>query len=315
MSETTGRLLAVLAALQSRPFWSGPELAAHLGVTVRTVRRDVDRLRQLGYPIDSDAGTAGGYRLGVGGSAVPPLMLDTDEVFALAVLTRAADGQGIGDAAQRAIAKLEQMLPSHLRRDIALSTTVIRVRPPIDDVDSALLRTVSAACRASDELAVKYRDRNGRVTERRLLPHRVVSIGRRWYLVARDPRHDDWRTWRVDRIESAEPTGHRFVVSDPPDAVALVQRSISTAPYRHQARVELAAPVERIAEMVPPSVAVLEAVDENTTLLTTGADQLDSLAIHIAVLGVDFHVLEPDVLRTRMLELAARLQAGAGSER
>ena len=203
MSETTGRLLAVLAALQSRPFWSGPELAAHLGVTVRTVRRDVDRLRQLGYPIDSDAGSAGGYRLGVGGSAVPPLMLDTDEVFALAVLTRAADGQGIGDAAQRAIAKLEQMLPSHLRRDIALSSTVIRVRPPIDDVDSAVLRTVSAACRASDELAVTYRDRNGRVTERRLLPHRVVSIGRRWYLVARDARHDDWRTWRVDRIESA----------------------------------------------------------------------------------------------------------------
>jgi predicted DNA-binding transcriptional regulator YafY len=309
--ETTGRLLAVLSALQSRPSWSGPELAAQLGVTVRTVRRDVDRLRQLGYPIDSDAGVTGGYRLGVGGSAVPPLMLDTEEAFALAVLARGADGQGLGEAAQRAIAKLEQMVPAPLKRDIALSSTVIRVRPPTDDVDSGILRTVSAACRASDELAVEYRDRLGRSSSRRLQPHRVVSIGRRWYLVARDARSFQWRTWRVDRLQSAEPTGHRFVVSDPPDAVELVQRSISTAPYRHQARIELGAPVERIAELVPPTVGVLEALDETTTLLTTGADQLDTLALHVVMLGVDFRILEPDALRARMRELSRRLDEGA----
>jgi predicted DNA-binding transcriptional regulator YafY len=312
MSETTARLLDLLGALQSRPFWSGPELAARLGITVRTVRRDVDRLRQLGYAVESEPGVAGGYRLGVGGSVVPPLMLDTEEAFALAVLTRAADGPGIGDAAKRAIAKLEQMLPSPARRDIALSSSVIRVQPATDDaVDSAILRTVSAACRGSDELIVRYRDREGRATGRRLLPYRVVSIGRRWYLVARDARLPEWRTWRVDRIQSAEASGHRFVVDDPPDAVALVQRSISTAPYRHQAKIELAAPVETISRRVPPSVGVLEAIDERTTLLTTGADELDVLAFHIAMLDVDFRVIEPTALQRRIAELGARLVTGS----
>jgi predicted DNA-binding transcriptional regulator YafY len=315
MSGPTGRLLSVLAALQSRPFWSGPELAARLDVTVRTVRRDIDRLRQLGYQVDSEPGANGGYRLGVGGSAVPPLMLDTDEAFALAVLVRAAEGQSLGDAAQRAVAKLEQMLPSQLRRDVALTTSVIPVQPSVDDVDSAILRVVSAACRDAEQLAVDYRDRNGRVTERRLLPYRVVSIGRRWYLVAQDARLPEWRTWRVDRILSADPTGHRFTVVDPPDAVELVQRSISTSPYRHQAKVELHAPVEVIAARVPPSVAVLEALDERTTMLTTGAESLDAIAFHIGMLDVDFRVIEPDALRGRMDQLAARLVGNIEGDR
>ncbi len=313
MSGPTERLLAVLAALQSRPSWSGPELADRLQVTVRTVRRDVDRLRRLGYQVDSEPGVNGGYRLDVGGAVVPPLMLDTDEAFALAVLVRTADGQSIGEAAQRAVAKLEQMLPSQLRRDIALSTTVIPVQRSVEDVDSAILRTVSAACRAADELAVQYRDRNGRTTERRLLPYRVVSIGRRWYLVARNARMPEWRTWRVDRIVSASPTGHRFIVVNAPDAVTLVQRSISTSPYRFQAKVELAAPVERIAEMVPANVAVLEAIDEHTTLMTTGADNLDMIALHIGLLDVDFRVLEPRSLRDRMHALAERLHHGTAN--
>jgi len=308
MIETTGRLLAVLAALQSRPSWSGPDLALQLGVTVRTVRRDVERLRLLGYPVESDTGVHGGYRMGAGGAAIPPLMLDADEVFALAVLTRATDRHGLGEAAERAIRKIEHTLPASLRRDIALTSTVVRVDSPTgDELDSAVLRTVSAACRASDELAVRYCDRNGTVSERRLLPYRVVSIGRRWYLVARDARKPEWRTWRVDRIESVTPTGHRFVVGDPPDAAALVQRSISTSPYRYQARVELDAPIGTIAERVPPTVALLEAIDEQTTLLTTGSDNLDSLVFHIGMLDVDFRVLEPSELRERMHTLAARL--------
>jgi predicted DNA-binding transcriptional regulator YafY len=308
MIETTGRLLAVLAALQSRPSWSGPDLARQLGVTVRTVRRDVERLRLLGYPVESETGTHGGYRLGAGGATIPPLMLDADEVFALAVLTRAADKHGLGEAAERAIRKLEHTLPASLQRDIALTSTVVRVDSPTgDELDSAVLRAVSAACRASDELAVRYRDRNGMVSERRLLPYRVVSIGRRWYLVARDARKPEWRTWRVDRVESVVPTGHRFVVGDPPDAAALVQRSISTSPYRYQARVELDAPIATMAERVPPTVAVLEAIDEQTTLLTTGADNLDSIVFHIGMLDVDFRVLEPPELRARMHTLATRL--------
>ena len=308
MIETTGRLLAVLAALQSRPSWSGPDLAQQLGVTVRTVRRDIERLRLLGYPVESDTGAHGGYRLGAGGAVIPPLMLDADEVFALAVLARASDRHGLGEAAEGAIRKLEHTLPASLQRDIALTSTVVRVDSPTsDELDSSVLRTVSAACRASDELAVRYRDRNGAVSERRLLPYRVVSIGRRWYLVARDARKPEWRTWRVDRIESAAPTGHRFVVGDPPDAAALVQRSISTSPYRYQARVELDAPIATMAERVPPTVAVLEAIDEQTTLLTTGSDNLDSIVFHIGMLDVDFRVLEPAELRERMHTLAARL--------
>jgi len=308
MVETTGRLLALLAALQSRPSWSGPELSRQLGVTVRTVRRDVERLRLLGYHVESETGAHGGYRLGPGGAAVPPLMLDADEVFALAALARATDRHGLGEAAERAIGKLEQALPASLQRDIALTSTVVRVASPSgDELDSLVLRTVSAACRGSDELAVRYRDRNGTVSERRLLPYRVVSIGRRWYLVARDARKPEWRTWRVDRVESAVPTGHRFVVTDPPDAAALVQRSISTAPYRYQARVELDAPIDVIAARVPPSVAVLEALDERTTLLTTGSDQLDSIVFHIAMLDVDFRVVEPAALRERMHAASGRL--------
>ena len=319
----------MLAALQARPAWSGPQLATHLDVTVRTVRRDIDRLRQLGYPIDSDTGAAGGYRLGVGGAAVPPLMLDTDEAFALAVWVRAgadtrttdhdgADdetGAGIGEAARRAIDKLEHMLPSRLRQQVELSSTLIRVQPPIDDVDSAALQTISAACRGHDELAVTYRDRNGRVSERRLHPHRVVSIGRRWYLVARDARLPEWRTWRIDRMVAVTLSGHRFELTDPPDAVQVVQRAISTSPYRHHARVELHAPAAHLAHLVPPSVGVLEAIDDHTTLLTTGGDDLNLLALHIGLLGVAFRVVEPDDLRVRILEVADRLRAGAAESR
>jgi predicted DNA-binding transcriptional regulator YafY len=320
MAATTGRLLAVLGALQARPRWTGTELAAHLDVTVRTIRRDIDRLRQLGYPIDSVTGASGGYRMGVGGAAVPPLMLDTDEAFALAVWVRAGTatdptGTGIGEAAERAIGKLEHMLPTRLGQQVQLSSTLIRVQSPIDDIDGAMLRTISSACRASDELAVTYRDRNGRVTDRRLLPYRVVSMGRRWYLVARDARLPEWRTWRVDRIAAARASGHRFELTDPPDAVSVVQRAVSTSPYRYQARVQLDASAEFIAAKVPRSVAVIESVDEHTCVLTTGSDDLDALALHIGLLGVPFRVVDPDELTVRILAIADRLRVGALASR
>ena len=300
-------LLSVLAALQSRPVWTGPELAEQLDVTVRTVRRDIDRLRQLGYQVDSDPGVSGGYRLGVGGSAVPPLMLDTDEAFALAVLVRAADraehrrgraagGRQVGAHAAVAVApRRRAVVDGHPR------AAVRGRRRQLDPAHDQ--RCLSRLRRAGRALPRSQR----RATERRLLPYRVVSIGRRWYLVARDARLPEWRTWRIDRVASAEPTGHRFTVDDPPDAVELVQRSISTAPYRHQARIELDAPVEQIAAKVPASVGVLEAIDEHTTLMTTGGDNLDMIAFHIGLLDVDFRVLEPEALRVRMHQLAARL--------
>lgn len=326
MSRTTERALSVLAALQHRPSWSGPELADHLGVTVRTVRRDVERLRELGYPIDADTGAHGGYRLGVGGAAVPPLSLDTEEAFALAVCVRAIDTgsvSGVREPAARALAKLEQLLPNPLRQQAAaLSNATIRVDATSDDAgaDAGVLRTVSLACQRGDELVLEYRPATGAPAERRIEPYRVVGVGRRWYLVGRDPRRvghdsgagrpdDGWRTLRIDRMSEVRATGHRVRFTDPPDPVRLVQHAVSTAPYRYEIDVEIAASIDEVAGRVPPSVAVLEATGPATTRLRTGGERLDVLALHVACLGLPFRVLGPPELVTQMAELADRMRA------
>lgn len=316
MSDVTARLLALLSALQGSACLTGPDLAARLGVTVRTVRRDVERLRGLGYVVESAPGVAGGYRLGAGGAAVPPLVIDADEAVAIAVCLRAAAGDsiaGVGEAAARALARVEQMLPARLRPPVAaVSTSTVRLPSPGAEADGTVLVTVSRACRERDVLAVRYRDASGRDSRRRIEPYRVVSAGRRWYLVARDRGAGDWRTFRLDRITDAAPTGHRFTRSDPPDAAAFVGEAITTAPYRHRVRVEIDAPVADVAARVPPTVAVLESLDAGTTLLVTGGHDLDALALHIGLLGLPFRVREPPALRARLLELAACLEAGAG---
>jgi len=314
--STTERSLAVLAALQARPTWTGPELADRMGVTVRTVRRDVDRLRSLGYPIEAELGAAGGYHLGVGGAAVPPLMLATEEAFALAVCVRAAGTSvaGVAGDADRALAKLEQLLPASLRAQVdVVGDALIRVDTRDEPVDARLLRVMSRACRSGERLAVRYRDRSGRETERRLEPFRVVSIGRRWYLVARDVDLGEWRTWRVDRVAEATATGHRFRLDDPPDPVALVQRAISVAPYRYTVRVEIGASVAEVEARIPPSVAVCERVDAHTALLTTGGDDLDVLALHVVLIGLPFRVLEPAAFVERLAAVAARCSAAVAA--
>jgi predicted DNA-binding transcriptional regulator YafY len=314
MLDTTARLLAVLSALQSGGAWSGPRLAARLGVTVRTVRRDIDRLRQLGYAVESDVGVAGGYRLGHGGAAVPPLMLDEDEVVALAVCVSAAAGDsvaGVADAAARALAKLEQALPPPTRRAVAaVAETSERLPVEGDAVAAGVLVTVSAACRGRRRLLVSYRSRSGRASERRLEPLRVVNAGRRWYLVAYDLGPAEWRTFRIDRIVDAVETGHGVDLPDPPvDIAAFVGESITTAPYRYRTRVDVHAPLHEITRRVPPTVGVLEDVGPSTTRLTIGADDLDALVVHLGCLGVPFEVLEPDELRVRVSEVAAVLAA------
>lgn len=332
--ETTGRLLSLLSVLQSRPVWSGPALATRLGVTVRTVRRDIDRLRGLGYAIESDLGVAGGYRLGAGGAHVPPLMLDDDEAVALALCVRSAAGDsvvGVGDAAGRALAKLEQTMPSRLRSQLAALSMSTERLPGAGDgsVDPEVLVTVSRACRERDVLHLDYRDSGGRQTERRVEPWRVVNAGRRWYLVAYDQRRhapratradpsdhsEHWRTFRLDRIAAASPTGHRFERVDPPDPVQFVQRAISTAPYRYRARIEFDAPLADLAAQIPSTVGVLDAIDDDTTVFTTGADDLDFIALHVARLGLPFRVVEPAALRERLSILADRLWAAAGDDR
>jgi predicted DNA-binding transcriptional regulator YafY len=313
VADTAERLLRLLSLLQARPFWPGPELAERLEVTVRTVRRDVERLRSMGYPIDAELGPEGGYRLGRGGD-LPPLLLDDDEAVAVAVGLRLAidDGDGgTADTALAALAKLEALLPARLRSRVEAVVSMTLPMPGAagDGVAGAELVTLAQACRAPERLRFGYRDAHGRSSERLVEPFRIVRAARHWYLVARDVDRGAWRTYRVDRLSDARPTGHRFSHVDPPDPVALVGEGISTAPYRHQARVVIDAPLAAVAARVPPTVATLEASAEGTTVLVTGADDLDAIAFHVARLRFGFTVVEPPELAERARELGRLLLA------
>src|SRR6266513_1699181 len=237
MTETASRLLELLSLLQGRRDWPGNELADRLGVSGRTIRRDVERLRNLGYPVDSLTGPAGGYRLRAG-AAMPPLLLDDEEAIAIAVGLRTAaraSVTGIEETAVRALVKLEQVLPTHLRRRVrALGSASIS--PPVGGptVDPQHLTVIATACRDSERLRFAYRSRDGTDSRREVEPHSLVNHGRRWYLVAWDRRRDDWRTFRIDRLAKPASTGVRFTPRRLPakDAASYVERSITRAPNR-----------------------------------------------------------------------------------
>jgi len=307
---TSARLLRLLSLLQARREWSGGELAERLEVAPRTVRRDVERLRGLGYPVCATPGAGGGYRLGAGG-ALPPLLLDDDEAVAVAVGLRTAAGgtvAGIEEASVRALAKLEQVLPVRLRgRVSAIEASTVPLTGPVSTVDPGTLTVVAGACRDSERLSMDYRDRDGAASTRTVEPYRLVHTGRRWYLVARDTDRDAWRTFRVDRIGQVRPTGCRFTPRDPPDPAAYVATALSSAPYQHRARIRLHAPAPAVAARVPPTVGVVEPVDAGSCLLVTGSDSLDAIAVHVALLGFDFQVLEPPELVDHVRALAGRL--------
>lgn len=315
MVETSARLLRLLSLLQARPEWAGAELAARLEVTPRTVRRDVAKLRGLGYPVYAEPGAAGGYRL-VAGTSMPPLLLDDEEAVAVALSLRTAATHavsGVGEASVRALAKLVQVLPSRLReRTAAISQATVPLPGPGPVVPADVLTTIAWACRNRERLEFGYRPgRGGELATRRVEPHRLVQAGYRWYLVARDLDRDDWRTFRADRISSPRPTGVRFVPREPPDAAAFVATSVTTAPYRYQARVLVHAPAAVVAGLVPPTVAVIEPEAAGGCVLTTGSDSLDALAFHLAGLGHDFTVLDPPELIDRIRVLAGRFSRGS----
>jgi len=311
MMETSARLLRLLSLLQARAEWPGADLAGRLGVTVRTLRRDVQKLRTLGYPVNAVPGVSGGYRLGAG-AALPPLLLDDDEAVAVALSLRTAATHsvtGVGEASVRALAKLEQVLPSRLReRATAISQATVPLTSPGPVVDADVLTAIARACRNRERVVFGYRrGQDSDLTERQVEPHRLVQAGYRWYLVALDLDRGDWRTFRADRIESPRLTGIRFVPRDPPDAAAFVANAVTTAPYRYRARVLVHAPVGDVAARVPPTVAVVEAATAGTCILTSGSDSLDSLAFHVALMGFDFSVLDPPELTERMHALAVQL--------
>jgi predicted DNA-binding transcriptional regulator YafY len=313
---TSARLLRLLSLLEVKPEWPGADLAARLDVTPRTLRRDIAKLRSLGYPVYAEPGVAGGYRLGAG-AALPPLLLDDDEAVAVALSLRTSAAHavsGIGEASVRALAKLERVLPSRLRqRAAAIGHVTVPLTGPGPAVDAGTLTTIARGCRQQERLEFGYRHRGGGLSVRTVEPHRLVQAGYRWYLVARDLSRDDWRTFRADRIAQARLTGVRFVPHDPPDAAAFVARSVTTAPYRYQARVLVHAPAAVVAEHVPPTVGVVEPADDGSCILTSGADSLDMLALHVASMDLDFTVLEPAELIERVRTLAGRLASASAS--
>jgi predicted DNA-binding transcriptional regulator YafY len=311
--ETSARLLRVLSLLQTRPSWPGPELAARLGVTTRSLRRDVDKLRSLGYPVESAPGRDGGYRLG-SGAELPPLQFDDDEAVAVWAALAATTGgavEGFEEAALAALGKIDRLLPPRLRARVdALSAATVRLgRAAVEPVAADLLVALAGACTSSERLRLGYVDRDGQASERRFDPWRLVSTGRRWYLVGLDVDRDDWRTLRVDRVRSATRTGHRFELVDPPDAAELVTRATTVAPYRWTATVLVDAEVDAVRRRVPPTVAVVEEDGGGRTRLVTGADSLVAIAGHLVFLDLPFEVVDPPELRTHLATLGRSLAA------
>jgi predicted DNA-binding transcriptional regulator YafY len=316
---TAERLLRLLSLFTVRRCWAGDELAGRLGVTPRTIRRDVERLRDLGYQVHAVPGPHGGYELGAG-SGLPPLMLDDDAAVAVAVGLRAvASGAvaGMEEAAARAAAVIDRVLPGRLRvRADALRSAVVPLRgvqPDLAPVRPETLALLAIACRDGERLRFGYTDSEGTQSSRHVEPYRLVFTARHWYLVARDLDKGGWRSFRLDRLARPLPTGQRSRPADPPDAARFVAEGIAAGAYRYQARVLVAAPAGVVAARMPGLGAVVEAVSESACLVISGHRHLDVLALYFASLGLPFTPLEPPELRERCAELARRLSDAAGA--
>jgi predicted DNA-binding transcriptional regulator YafY len=314
--ETTERVLTLLGLLQQRQVWTGPELAERLGVTPRTVRRDVERLRTLGYPVRAGQGVGGGYQLGPG-QTLPPLLFDDEEAIATAVaLLAGADNAGAGnrgDAALRALTKLDQVLPARLKHEVrALHSAVESFGPGRAPIDREVLMTLARACRDQTEASFDYPSRD-QAHQRRVEPYRLVASDKRWYLFAYDLDRDGWRTFRVDRMTEVAARTWRFRPRPAPDAAQYVQESVAGRVYRHQARFLVHAPAGVVRAQVPASAAVVTEAGEGRCELFSGAGSLDFVLMHMVLLGHDFEIIEPAALRERCAVLAQRLRAAGQS--
>ena len=305
--DPSSRMLRLLTLLQTHRFWPGGELCERLDVSARTLRRDVDRLRELGYPVNATRGAAGGYRLEAG-SALPPLLLDDEEAVAIAIgLRTAASGPvaGIEETSLRALAKLEQVLPAHLRRRVhALQSNI----EPLtywrgEPVDAETLTVLAQACRDAERLQFEYRTRAGETATRAVEPHRLVPVGRRWYLVAWDVHRDAWRTFRVDRLSAPRASGARFTPRDLPDAAAFVRESLGSMPRRYEAVVAVEQPAEHTAAFARRYGG---SVDADGSLRLAG-DSLPWLTAQIALIDAHFTVDGSPELLERLAALKSRL--------
>ncbi|WP_199434163.1 helix-turn-helix transcriptional regulator [Qaidamihabitans albus] len=320
---TTERVLTLLGLLQQRRVWTGPELAERLAVTPRTVRRDVERLRTLGYPVHAGQGVGGGYRLGPG-QDLPPLLLDDEEAIATAVSLLAGAGgavAGAGDAALRALTKLDGVLPTRLRHEVrALSGSVESFGGGRTPVGPEVLLTLARACRDEVEAGFDYPrpdllrevSPGSEVRRRRVEPYRLVASDRRWYLLAYDLDRDDWRSFRVDRMTDVSARNWRFRPRPAPDAATYVQEGVASRVYPHQARFLVHAPAGTVRAQIPASAAVVRQRGSNVCEVLSGAGSLDFVLMHVLLLGHDFEVVDPPELGKRCRVLAERLLS-AGS--
>jgi predicted DNA-binding transcriptional regulator YafY len=301
MANTSGRMLRLLSLLQTHRFWPGGELAERLEVSERTLRRDVDRLRELGYPVNASRGVAGGYQL-QSGAAMPPLLLDDEEAVAIAVGLRTAAGgavDGIEETSVRALTKVVQVMPPRLRRrvDALQSYTVPAFWGGGPTVDAAALTVIAQACRDDERLRFGYTARGGEETTRLVEPHRLVSLGRRWYLVAWDAERHGWRTFRVDRMADPVATGARFRQRELPggDAAEFVRGQIASMPTRYQVVVDVRAAAADVKRVVS-RWGTVEAIDDRSCRLLMSVDTLDWPALVLATVDADFDVIQPPEL-------------------
>ncbi|MFD8596095.1 helix-turn-helix transcriptional regulator [Kitasatospora sp. NPDC059646] len=322
MADTSARTLRLLTLLQSHRFWPGEELSGRLGVSARTLRRDVDRLRELGYPVEARRGVDGGYQLAAG-AALPPLVIDDEEAVALAVgLQAAADGavEGIAEASVRALAKVVQVMPARLRRRVdALRAVTVPATWRVDSgprVDPDVLTAVALACRDTERLRFQYGTADGRAGERHTEPHHLVRLGRRWYLVAYDLTRQDWRTFRLDRLSSPVPTGARFLPRGLPadDAAEFVRAGLSGPSRQYRVEVLVDAPVAAVRQRIGPW-AEIEEVDADRTRVLMNSDSLDWPAMAFGSLDVDFRIVSPPELGALMTAWGERFLRCAGPNR
>lgn len=304
---TTERVLTLLGLLQQRRVWTGPELAERLRVTSRTIRRDIERLRTLGYPVYAGQGVGGGYRLGAG-QDLPPLLLDDEEAIATAVsLLVGAGGASTGDAALRALTKIDRVLPTRLRQEVRTLAGSVESfgsgRPP---VDAEALMTLARTCRDEVEAGFDYPAAAGS-QRRRVEPYRLVASDRRWYLLAYDLDRDDWRTFRVDRMTAVTARTWRFRPRPAPAAATYVQEGVASRAYPHSARFLVHAPAETVRDQVPAAAAVVRPRGSDHCELISGAGDLDRVLAHVLLLGHEFEVLDPPELAVRCHTLAQRL--------
>jgi len=317
MSNPSARMLRLLSLLQTHRFWPGTELADRLEVSPRTVRRDVDRLRELGYPVDASRGATGGYQLQAG-AALPPLLLDDEEAVAIAVGLRAAAAGAVGgieETSVRALAKVVQVMPPRLRRRVdALRTYTVPAMLGGPRVDASALTVIALACRDDERLRFDYTARDSEPARRHVEPHRLVALGRRWYLVAWDVERGDWRTFRVDRLTDPVPTGARFRQRDLPvesgDAADFVRARLAQVPRRYQLDVIFKTGAATV-EAALGNAGSVEPLDASTCRLRMSVDELGWPAAVLGMVGADFEVVGPPELREFVREIGTRLLASS----